>query len=148
MDLNKTACVVLENINFKDEESMPNLIPPIGFIWEFVAGGWALRPNIGLSVPTTLISASTPVAQDNLHSSSAVVVSSYSNYDSDDTISEFEKNLRVLLPDLPAGGEADHSHGTRRSERKKKPSLRFNEEAGYITETPKSSKKKGIPRRL
>lgn len=38
---------------------------------------------------------------------------------------------------------ADSVIGTRKSERHKKPSLRFNEEAGFLVEPPRSAKKKG-----
>lgn len=71
--------------------------------------------------------------------------SSGTGADSVDSASEFEKNLRVLLPDLQIGsslGNYDPAKGSRRSKRQKKPSSRFNEEAGFIPEPPRSSKKK------
>lgn len=139
---NKSDCVDLENINFKDEEFMPNVTPPVGFNYEFITRGWVLRPSIGLAVPSTVGPTTTSFAQESLHSFSVVVASSDINYESYDSISEFERNLRELLPDLP--GALDHSHGTRRSERKKNPSSRFNEEAGYIVEPLRSSKKKAM----
>lgn len=60
-------------------------------------------------------------------------------------MSEFEQNLRELLLDMH--GETDsqvveQSIGTRKSERQKKPLTRLNEEAGYLAEPPKSTKKK------
>lgn len=37
-----------------------------------------------------------------------------------------------------------HPTRTRKSERQKKPSSRFTEEAGYVVEIPKLAKKKGV----
>lgn len=71
-----------------------------------------------------------------------------SNYESDDSISEFERKLRVLLPDMNGRSDdvaVEKSRGTRNSERKKKPSSRLNEEAGFIAEPPRLSKKKVLP---
>lgn len=36
----------LKKINFRDEASRPNFPPPGGFNWEFLEGGWTLRPNV------------------------------------------------------------------------------------------------------
>lgn len=43
------------------------------------------------------------MAQDDLHSPSIVVATSESNDDSDDSFSEFERNLRELLSGLQGG---------------------------------------------
>lgn len=80
-----------------------------------------------------------------MHSPSAVIATSDSNYESGDSISEFEMNLRVLLPNLHGRSESvtrGQTRTTRKSEKKKKPSSRFNEEASFITEPPRSTKKK------
>lgn len=133
----------LKNINFKDEEAMPDLVPPVGFAWDFIAGGWALRPSVGQVTVTSVVEPmEAPIEQNKVHSPSVIIASSDSTYESDESISEFEKNLRDLLPDLPGG--SDRALSTRRSERKKKPSSRFTEEAGYVAEPPRSTKKKAI----
>lgn len=81
----------------------------------------------------------------DLQSSSVMISTFGSNYESDDSISEFERKLKVLLPDLHGGSEfaiREQSRSTRKSERKKKPSSHFNEEANFIIEPLRSSKKK------
>lgn len=60
-------------------------------------------------------------------------------------MAEFERNLKILMPDLHGGTDLlslGQALGTRKSERQKKPSSWFNEEAGYLAEPPKSTKKK------
>lgn len=55
--------------------------------------------------------------------------------ESNDFVTEFERNMRVLLPNFQSGLEAssaDSVIGTWKSERHKKPSSRFNEEAGFL----------------
>lgn len=37
----------MEKINFRDIALKPNLPPPVGFTWEFLERGWALRPSVG-----------------------------------------------------------------------------------------------------
>lgn len=49
LNSNRSDCSDLERINFSDVASMPTLMPPMGFTWEFIAGGWALRPCDGQS---------------------------------------------------------------------------------------------------
>lgn len=63
---------------------------------------------------------------------------------SDNSISEFERNFWVLLPDLHDGTKlitSEQPQGTRRNRRPKKPSSRFNEDARFLAEPPKSAKK-------
>lgn len=65
--------------------------------------------------------------------------------DSDNSVTEFERNIRKLLPCLHEESNTSkigQSTGTKKSERQKKPSSRFNEEVGYLVEIPKSAKKK------
>lgn len=87
----------LEKIYFSDEKSLPNLTPPLWFNWEFIAEGWALRPSVGLP---NIVEGGTSMAPDGLHSPSVVIATSDSNDDSDDSFSEFEMNLKELLPGL------------------------------------------------
>lgn len=80
-----------------------------------------------------------------LHFPSTINETPNSILESDDSISEFEMNLRKLMPDLLGGLETNTSvqpKGTRRSKRIKKPSSCFNEETSYLTIPTKSSKKK------
>lgn len=66
--------------------------------------------------------------------------------DLDDSMSEFKRNLRELMPDLYGGNDSTalgQSVGTRKSKRPKKQSSQFNEKAGFLIELPKSAKKKG-----
>lgn len=58
----------------------------------------------------------------------------------EDSESDFEVKVRRLLH---SGQTEDPTQGTRRSERRKKPSSRWNEEAGFLPQPPRSSKKKG-----
>lgn len=39
----------LGSFNFSDKSVLPNFTPPAGFIWEFIAGGWSLRPSVSQS---------------------------------------------------------------------------------------------------
>lgn len=66
--------------------------------------------------------------------------------ESDDSVTVFEWNLRELLPGFQGGTDSEaqeQAKGPRKSKRPKKPPSRFTEEAGYLTEPPKSTKKKG-----
>lgn len=67
---------------------------------------------------------------------SADKVSPYNIFDPNDWMSKFERNLRELIPDLHGGNDSTASEqpkGTRRSERLKKPSSRFNAGASRVT---------------
>lgn len=58
----------------------------------------------------------------------------------DDSDTDFEIKIKRLLH---SGQIEDVTQNTRRSERMKKPSSRWNEEAGFISQPPRSAKKKG-----
>ncbi|XP_039139646.1 uncharacterized protein LOC120276971 [Dioscorea cayenensis subsp. rotundata] len=70
---------------------------------------------------------------------------------SDDSSSDFEEKIRRMFLDSNSGKTTtEHtkhgktpSEGKRRSERQKKPSSRWTEEAGYLAQPPKSARKKG-----
>lgn len=69
--------------------------------------------------------------------------------DLNDSITEFKSNLRELMPNFQSGNEAvsvDNLQETRKNERQKKPSSRFNEEAGYLVKPLILAKKKGACR--
>lgn len=60
-------------------------------------------------------------------------------------MAEFERNLREFMSGLKEDNPAtvaDKPKGARRSERPKKPSMRFNEISGYLLEPPRSTKTK------
>lgn len=37
-------CPDFANTNFGDESVMPTMTPPVGFLWQFLAWGWAVTP--------------------------------------------------------------------------------------------------------
>ena len=64
---------------------------------------------------------------------------------SSDSESEFERNSKKLLPDFCSEVSMTSQRqpsGTRRSERKRKPSSSWNENAGFLAQPPRSNKKK------
>lgn len=66
---------------------------------------------------------------------------------SDESSYEFERSIRELLPGLKEGESSLSTvvpKGVRKSERHKKPSSRWNKEAGFVPEPPRSTKKKGL----
>ncbi|KAH7667215.1 Aldehyde dehydrogenase N-terminal protein [Dioscorea alata] len=136
-----------------------NFSPPPNFNWVFLHGCWTLVPCIF----TKEISTRSLQEEDSLQQGHIeiwneenqvddpehiVQISEGSGHDGDsvesheyeDSESDFEEKIRRLLH---TGQAEDPAHGTRRSERKKKPSSRWNEEAGFIPQPPRSSKKKG-----
>lgn len=137
----------LENVNFNDDSALPDLVPPAGFSWEFIIGCWALKPVFKQPMISVDCVAKEASEQEDLHSPSNVMETPDSLYESDDSVSEFERNLRELMPGMigePEPAAEKHTKGTKRSERPKKPSSRFNEEAGYIAKPLKPTKKKPV----
>lgn len=126
---------------------LPSVVPPPGFSWKLLAGVWAMAPDI---TQTEVISSEGGDHDaGGMGSQSIVRESPTSSAESEDSVSDFERKLRVLLPDLPGAADdstVDQPKGYRRSERPKKPSSRFNEDAGFVNEPPKSSKKKAAVR--
>lgn len=139
----------LENVKFGDESMKAELAPPAGFLWRFSAGVWVLYPSIVDSLGGSVASNKEPVQVDMLEvdkiPSDGDNCPSDIDVVSDDSVTEFERNLRELLPDLKesssSGGLAT-PRGSRGSERQKRPSTRFNEESGFVPEPPRSTKKK------
>lgn len=137
-------CQEFDNTNFSDESVMPTLTPPAGFLWQFVAGGWALKPVSDRNVGAGIVLLRSEIDTDKLPPSSEASESPDHSFDSV-LSSDFERNMRKLLPDLQRGSDASemkHSQRARRSERPKKPSSRFTEDAGFVAEPPHSVKKK------
>lgn len=141
------APVKLSKVNFKDKSAVPTIDPLDGFLWQFIAGGWAFVPvlaqeDAGGRSGTDLMSEGDEGSDERPTDDVSLGV----KVESDDLASEFERNLRELLPGLQGGLEASgqrQATGLRKSERSKKPSSRFTEDAGYLTEPPKLTKKKG-----
>lgn len=66
------------------------------------------------------------------------------DFESDDSVCEFESNLRKLLPGLQESSSVvrpGQVKGIRRSAWQKKPSTKWNEDAGSVAEPPRSVKK-------
>lgn len=128
----------------------PEVVPPTGFTWKLSEGVWALFPAYlmgdmggGPRVPE--------LQEGNEDSQSVDKLTSEGDEDSEDSVSEFERNLRELLPRLQESssvGGKDPSLGSRRSERQKKLSSRFNTKVGFIPEQPRSTKKKTMQERV
>lgn len=69
-------------------------------------------------------------------------------FKSDDSISVFEHNLRELLLGFQEDrvvGQLEQHQVTKRSERQKKPSTKWNENAGFVAKVPRFAKKKVTP---
>lgn len=86
--------------------AMPTMAPPLGFIWQFLASLWALVPvNINPSSEVnSLVMDSKEVERSEMQAGD--LDSPYHSSESDDSMAEIEKNLRVLLPDLPVEKDA------------------------------------------
>lgn len=136
-------------INFGDSSRQPDVVPPTGFSWKFSEGVWALFPECPRDVMVDS-DLGDPVQEDyrsegKEDSQTTGIMSSDGDDESDDSVTKFERNLKELLPGLQGGsptGGKDPPKGSRRSERQKKPSSRFNTEAGFLPEPPRSSKKR------
>lgn len=128
------ALSLLES-NFRDSAVVPGISPPEGFSWQFWAGVWVLAPGPVPSMDRDTGGACKSSALNDVATKSSGDLSPDMDIDSDDSMSEFERNIRKLLPDLQRGQESSvnrQSTGIRKSERQKKPSSRFTEEAGYL----------------
>lgn len=137
-----------KDCSFPNESSQPPIgDPPAGFCWKFIVNVWALVPQVQVT-GTDMSKVEMPLGgmvDTKSHREEGASLECLS--DSEGYITEFERNLKTLLPDLQVGTEAaevDIPIGTRRSERPKKPSSRFTENAGFVAKPPKSSKKKNL----
>lgn len=133
-------------LNFRNRDAAPGVAPPEGFQWQFLEGGWVLAPVIAHTEVAIYNDSAVLSEKEGSETGNANVVSPEVDKDSDDSVSEFERNLRELLPDLPGSRSSSatgQTQGTRKSERQKKPLLRFNEDTGCSAEPPKLTKKKG-----
>ncbi|XP_039121679.1 uncharacterized protein LOC120258373 [Dioscorea cayenensis subsp. rotundata] len=129
--------LLLEGVDVLDSNAKPNTAPPMGFEWHFLANIWVLDPiiapknaNLGVGVGDSY--ASETEDRDD-------------EFASDDSIYEFERSIKELLPGMKEGSSSPTNHapkGVRKSDRPKKPSSRWTEEAGYVAEPPRSTKKK------
>lgn len=112
------------HVDFGDITVQPEIIPSSSFTWKFSEGVWALfLETVGLGVDV----ANVPSDQEQENSrsvgkgvsQSAIKLTSEGEEDSDDSVTEFERNLRELLPGLQVSS-------SRRSEIQKNLSSRFN----------------------
>lgn len=139
------------------------MLPPNGFKWQFIAGLWSLVPLV-TPVSSAHLASVSPILEvpDSQVAPAGTVVDGPSrehpledsasggdlpeiDSGTDDSESEFDKTIRLMLPGLCSGPSEDQQPlppGARRSERQKKPSSRWNEDAGFVPEPPRSVKKK------
>lgn len=132
----------LVHVNFGNMAMQLDVVPLADFIWQFSAGVWALFPKLSSSGTVTVDMPSEPVRLDTLFIDKIL---SGTEVDSDDSVSEFERNLHELMLRLKGSSSSrclDQPKLSRRSERHKKLSSRFNEDEGFIPKLPRSSKKK------
>lgn len=109
--------VISSQVNFEDILVKAEATPPAGFTWKFSKEVWALFPG---NVGTRVASVAVPSDPNLGDSRSADFISSDLEGDSDDSASEFERNLRELLPGFQGSsvvGKLDPPKISRRSER-------------------------------
>lgn len=128
---------LLKGVGILDGLALPNSVPPEGFQWQFLANVWVLAP----------VSSIKELGEEGELGGSHVSESEdrVEEYASDESIYEFERSMKELLPGLKVGDSSPTKEvpkSLRKSERHKKPSSRWNEEAGFVAEPPRSTKKK------
>lgn len=96
----------LESINIHDEPSLPVMTPLTGFTWEFLAEGWALKATVVQSILLKECSTKDAIKPEDSHSPSDVKETPNNSDESDDSISEFERNLRELISDFLGDSES------------------------------------------
>lgn len=131
--------LLLEGVDVLNDHAKPTTVPPAGFQWQFLANVWVLAP----------VAVHKDIGKEGELGDSHVSESEDRDeeYESDEPIYEFERSIRELLPGLKEGESSpptDVAKGVRKSERHKKPSSRWNEEAGFVAEPPRSTKMKVI----
>lgn len=82
------------------------MTPQVGLTWQFLAGVWALFPVI---VSPKVVSDGVPSETELFDSQSADKLSSNLEGDSNDSVSEFERNLRALMPGLQGNSSTGDS---------------------------------------
>lgn len=114
----------------------PDIASLEGFQWQFLANQWVLIPCSKTNVKDKEVENLVNVVEtEDLDE----------EYGSDESITEFERSLKDMLPGLKVGNSTSvtgSALGTRKSERSKKPSTRWNEETGFVVEPPRSTKKR------
>lgn len=126
---------------------LPPAIPiPEGYTWVVIHGGWTLIPKVNSDKFVTPDQPPiTPTVSDPLDEELV-------DWDDDEDDQEFLADDFADVNDIPEecddfadpaiiASVVQHSE-VRRSDRNKKPSTRWNEEAGFIQHPPRSSKKK------
>lgn len=95
----------LESLNFKDDSATPAVAPPDGFKCHFLEGVWALVPISVISnardyTEVNDVGIIGEDVEDGSDVRSPEVRSQDIGHDSDDSMTEFERNLKILLPCL------------------------------------------------
>ncbi|KAH7690551.1 Zinc finger CCHC-type protein [Dioscorea alata] len=143
-----TDPIVGPTVDLEEIPGRPSTSPPWGFKWHFLTGLWVLIPDPNhphltegdLDNQLERAGIDSVLADQEVEDPTPVT-----SLDSDDHASDFDRNLQALLTDFQGGQVASAvvpPSGTRRSDRPKKPPSRFNEDAGYLSDLPKSTKKK------
>lgn len=136
-------------MDFGNTEAKPIITPLVGFVWKFMSGIWAIFPE---SVQGPLNSEYRSRARSEEVGEKNLFVKKDSpddDFELDDSMTEFEQNLRELMPGLRKESSSVHMEkpkGTRKSKRQKKPSSKWNEDDGFLAEPLKSAKKIGTGR--
>lgn len=104
--------MLLEGVDVIDGKARPATFPPEGFHWQFLAIFWVLDPVMvdketdkGMEISEPHVSETEDLNEE---------------YASDDSIFEFERLLRELMPGLKGGSSSrsiDAPKGVRKSER-------------------------------
>lgn len=135
----------ISNINFGDENVTPTVTPPVKFLWKFLSRIWALilgKAQGSLENDCRSLDKTEEESTDNQVLGTG---SQDEGVESDDSVSESERNLRELMSGFQEDrvvGQLEHHHVTKCSERQKKPSSKRNKDAGLVAGFPRSTKKK------
>lgn len=113
---NQNSMVHATGGSLGDPGAMPAMAPSSGFKWHFLSKFWALVP---VNFSSHLGLEHNEGDGSDIHM--AVNASPKIISESDDSSTEFERNLRVLLPNLHSEKDTKLPAGTRRSERPKNP---------------------------
>lgn len=112
-----------------------------------MSGSWVLFPNSAFRLVAEEGGPKVRLEEAGEENTSMVNDSQGETSEPDDSVDDFEHKLREILPSLQEDNSLaslEQPKGTRTSERKKKPSSKWNEDAGFLAELPKSTKIKAV----
>lgn len=124
-------------VGFKYIDEKPNLTPPDGFLWHFLSGTWTMVPAIEVEPDDDFRSSVGGKVVDRSDDQVSDRAIEETDLELDDSVTEFDFQSGLV------SSPADSAIGTRKSELKKMPPSRFNEDAGFLLDPPRSAKKKG-----